>query len=344
MGNKRRLNKWDLLPGVASSGDAPAAAPYLLNGPDTSGTLTSAVDVLDLATPQPLVATAPFAGTSGAPISLEYDNGAGAANTSCLMPFYHQSDTNARFLAGFVDCTIVDPTDGAEQTELSLIPVSAGAPTGGLVVQSNSAILTGAGNKTITTENGNLTLTAAGAGGDVSFEAGGFVRWSIDGATGNLAANPGGEKLENVLPASAAGEVVVFEQILDAGITTPADGGPAVNIVPGAEFIASASFVASALGSTFLLANNTGKAITLIGARALIPAAGANTLAITIAGNATNLFEAAALAATGGTHLQCATTYTLIAATIANGANITITAQANPINIDTILFLEFIVQ
>jgi hypothetical protein len=215
--------------------------------------------------------------------------------------------------------------------------IAAGTTAGSLVVTSQSTA-------SVTALAGDLTLDARGAG-TVILSTGNTARWAVTTA-GVLQAQGASRKISSVAPGTTTGDAVAFEQILDAGVATPTNGGATVAIVPGAEFIATATFTAPTGGAgTFLLQNNTGRAITLIGARAIIAGAGVNTLAITVdnAGG-TDLLTVAALAATGGTHIPAATTYTLGNAIIANGANIIITAEGSGATIDTILFLEFIAQ
>ena len=204
------------------------------------------------------------------------------------------------------------------------------------VVASKSIFIRSIG----TVPNTNVAISATG---NVVVAAGGSDRWAVVGTTGEFQSQ-GGAKITNVDPATAAGDVVVFEQILDAGVATPVDAGPAVAIVPGASFIATATFMApNGSAGNFLLENTTGKTITLIGVRVLIPGA-TTTLSITVLNGATSLFSALALAGPGGGHLSCTANYSLANAAIANGASISISATGAAATVDTILFLEYIVQ
>lgn len=245
---------------------------------------------------------------------------------------------------------------GAAVTGQTTASLTATTGAASVVATAAGASVTGATTAAVTagtiltlTGADRILLQTAAAGNGVQVLAGAVPTWIFDDAAslnGRLVAAGSARPISNVSPSTTTGDVVVFEQILDAGQAAPTNGGATVPIVPGAEFIATATFTAPTGGAgTFLLQNNTGRAITIIGARAVIPAAGANTLALTIdnAGG-TDLFTVAALAATGGTHVPAATTYTLAEAVIANGANIIITAEGSGATIDTILFLEFIVQ
>lgn len=226
-------------------------------------------------------------------------------------------DVNANKTAQFTKAdTITFAPDGATQT----------------LTTGSALSIVGAG---VTIDSGAANLT---------LRAGGSDRWIVDDTSGELQAQGGGAKITNVDPGTTTGDVVVFEQILDAGVATPVDAGPAVAIVPGASFIATSTFTApNAAAGNFLLQNNTGKTITLIGARVLIPGA-ATTLSINVFNGATSLFFAAAITGPGGGHLSCTASYSLATAAIANGDDITVVAAGAAATVDTILFLEYIVQ
>jgi len=278
--------------------------------------------------------------------------------------------TTAAVTAGSGAATLQSTAAGAVVTGATTAAVTATAGAASVTGGTTATLAAGTGLALMSSTSGNAAMsapagTASVGGATVQLNGGTGVTlvssdsndvvlaaaarsWTMSVADGSLTASPAAQ-VKGVLPGTTTGDAVAYEQILDAGIATPTNGGATVAIVPGAQFIAPATFTAPTGGAgTFLLQNNTGRTITLIGARALIPAAGANTLAITIANTsgATDLFTAAALAATGGTHLACATTYNLsvTGAQIANGANITVTAEGSAATIDTILFLEFIVQ
>ena len=391
------------MPPISSGGGgAPVAAPYLLNGPDVSGTLTSAVDVLDLATPQPFVATAPFIGGQlGAPVTIDYANGAGSVGDGVILPARLQNNGNTQFIASAIQTEIVDATAGAEITKVTIQPATAGSIVGGIEVTSNAVKLFGSGAKLVTTSSGSLTMSSTGlgstlaiaAGGEISIGAGvsgpaeinitasgqasyksnqgnvtlatgggafdvlvksgrnivfsttngSFDRWAILSATGELAAQGAGAKVTNLTPGTTTGDAVAYQQVLLGAVAAPTNGGPAVNATPGACMIASAEFTAPTGGSgTFLLKNNTGASILIVGARVLIPSAGATTLACSVSSLATTLFENPAITAPGGTHLPATTSYTVANATIANGANIIIEADGSVATVDTIIFVEYI--
>jgi hypothetical protein len=441
-----KVNRCDIVPPISGGGGgAPVDAPYLTNGVDPNGDLTANVNVLALAAPQPFIVTAPIFEAIGQPLTIAYNPGAaGAANTGAAIGFRAQNDANAAVQIGSVAALMTDATAGSVDSALALNVSAASATVTAALVDNTGIVLDGSGTKTITTSKGNLTVSATGAGNDVTVQSGsaaaaltgattatvqagsgaatlqstaagaavlGATTASLTATTGaasvvataGAASVTGGttaaitagtnvtvegastvllrsgaagngvqvlagavstwtfmdptinggaltsigstRKVANVLAGTVAGDAIVYQQIFDAGTVAPTNGGATVPIVPGAQFIAPATFTAPTGGAgTFLLQNNTGRDITVIGVRALIPGAAANTLAITVASPfPTNLFAEAVLAATGGA-LSPATTYTLAAAVIANGADITITAEGSAGTVDVILLLEFIVQ
>lgn len=296
--------------------------------------------------------------TSAGALTVSATGGTNAATVSAAGAASLTGGTAAA-VTGATTATVQAGSGAATLRSTAAGAVVLGATTASLTATAGAVSVTG-GTTAALTAGTNATvegasvvvLRAAAAGNGVQVHAGGVPTWTFDDSAslnGRLVAEGSARPISNVSPSASTGDVVVHQQIFDAGIAAPTNGGATVAIVPGAEFIATATFTAPTGGAgTFLLQNNTGRTITLIGARALIPAAGANTLAITIASTlgATNLFTAAALAATGGAHLACATTYNLglTGAQIANGAGITITAEGSAGTVAVILLLEFIVQ
>lgn len=394
-----KVNQCDIVPPISSGGGgAPVGAPYLLNGPDVSGTLTSAVDVLALATPQPFVATAPFIGGQlGAPVMMDYANGAGSVGDGVILPARLQNDGNTQFIASAIQTEIVDATAGTETTKVKIQPATAGSIVDGIEITRDAITFPGARTKSIVGEqsitidapavalegagshvvldasgpaidirstgpidieaNGAgvvLTLTGgdrillqSGAGGNgVQVLAGNVSTWTfMDSAVngGALTAIGSTRKVANIAPGTTTGDAVAYQQVLLGAVAAPTNGGPAVNATPGACMIAPAEFTAPTGGSgTFLLKNNTGANILIVGARVLIPSAGATTLACSVSSPLTTLFDAAAIVAPSGTHLSATATYSIANATIANGANITIAAEGSVATVDTIIFVEYI--
>jgi len=439
-----KVNRCDIVPPLSGSAGVPVNAPYLLNGVDPSGLLTAEVNVLALAAPQPFIATAPIAGDVGLPITLAYDNGAGAAGTGVGLQFKAQNDLDTTKDICTVVTRLTVATDTTEASVVDIGVLAAGAEQTALTIADTGLSLNGGtGAKTVTTSKGALTVSATGAGNGVtvssaaasadltgtttatvsagsgaatlrSTAAGAVVvgqttasltattgaasvvatagAASITGATtaaltagsgaatvestggavilvsaaasavtvtaggtptwqflqsglngGALTALGTQRKVANIAPGTVAGDAVAFEQLLDSGIATPTDAGPAVAMSLGATMTQVAEFTApSGVAGAFLIDNSTGQSARLIDVQVGLPAAGPNTLTITVSKGATVLFTGTTIASPGGTHLQMATTYTTTDALFAAGDDIAISATGNGGTVAVILLLGFV--
>lgn len=231
--------------------------------------------------------------------------------------------TTASLTATTGAASVVASAAGASVTGATTAAVQAG--TGNATLQSTAAaaFVTGQIGASLTATTGNATIEASGLTGNVFLTANG-KSWNLDPSDGSLNANPGPYQIRQVAPGAATGDVLVYQQLLGASVIAPTAGGPAVAADPGAIMAQTVEIAVTAVAGVYLVTNNTGAAIRIIGAEALLPATFA-AAAISVETSAV-IFAATALAALNVPALPCAAGYTSAAATVANGASFTINA------------------
>lgn len=149
-------------------------------------------------------------------------------------------------------------------------------------------------------------------------------------------------RIINVRQGAANGEVVTFEQVLDQSLALAPSALPGSNTTQtGALRTQTIEVTATNVATTYKFAVT--QKMRLIGCRAALPAAGADTLALTVrrTSSGVDLMMIAAKTAPGGTIVPFAPTYTTLEATFGLNEEYEVNVLSSGGNFQAFIFLEF---
>lgn len=148
--------------------------------------------------------------------------------------------------------------------------------------------------------------------------------------------------ITDVRKGAATGEVVTFEQVLNQSLASTPSALPGSNTTQtGALRTQTIEVDATNVATTYKFAVT--QKMRLIGCRAALPLAGADTLALTVrrTSSGVDLMTIAAKAAPGGTIVPFATTYTTAEATFGLNEEYEVDVTSSGANFRAFIFLEF---
>lgn len=285
-----------------------ADAGLSLNGSTGAKTITTSKGALTVSATggtNPVTVTAPG--------SVSLTGGTSAAVTGATTATVQAGSGAATLQSTAAGAAVLGQTTASLTATTGAASVVATAGAASVAGQTAASLTAATGNANVVATTGNVFLTANGRS------------WNVDQGDGRLTASTGVYFISQVAPGVSTGDVLVYQQVFDAGVIAPTAGGLAVAMDPGAVMAQQCELSVTAAAGVYLVTNNAVDAIRILGVDVLLPATFAAGV-FSVVANAATLFSGTGLAALGVAALPVAAGYSAANATVAAGADITINA------------------